>query len=464
MRLTLSYISLFIVYWAVAQNIPNGNFEQWEMRDHFQLKKWFSPAANVERTTDAKSGKYALKITNTYREGTNGTKGYSRTIDYGNKKEINGLAIDADALSISFWSKYDLAEGDTARFYAVLRNKGTYRGKVDFRFTGTSSGEYVKFSVPIEWNTAGARQIDSVWLYLYSYVENAVDGDGYVIYDDIQFENIGTAVGSFYNQDFEEWENIGVEYPAFWRSTDLLVYDTYTSLLSDSATRKILDDHPKINNVLLIKNYKNGDRIRNGYCFVGTENNQTYRRSFAVEDSFQFLQGYYKYLPDGPDTARILYRTWSGTRSSSLDNFYISEPATEWTFFSIPINYYRKEVPDSAVLAAWSHKESDANGLETKLYLDNLKLVMEPTPLRLSVEKRIVDELSYYPNPTSGLVKLSTSDVYTHCIVHNALGSSSTIPIVNQSIDLRQLADGLYYISLHSSSGYSATIRVHKKK
>lgn len=433
------------------------------MRDHHKLSGWFSPTRNVSRSTDAKSGEYALLLSNTYIEGTNGYRGYARSIDYNNLDKINGLAIDADALSISFWSKYDLADGDTARFQAILREKGTYRGNIDFRFSGSSNGEYVKFTIPISWNTNGARQIDSVWFYVYSYVSTKVNGDGFVLFDDIQFENIGNPVGSFYNQGFEEWYNTGVEYPEFWRSRDLLNYDSYAYLLPDSASRKVIDTNPKINTSLLIKNYKEGNAIRNGYCFIGTENFHSYRKAFAVKDSFNYLQGYYKFLPDGPDTARFMYRTWSGARTSSYDELLISEPAEEWTFFTIPVNYYRDEVPDSAALVFWSHKANNANGLNTRLYLDNLELVMEPSSIGLSTQHAAKSNLTYFPNPTTGLVEIRTNEIYTTCIASNSIGQMLTLPFHNGIIDMSNLPTGIYNVTLLNKDKNTTIIKVLKQ-
>ena len=470
MKQFLTYISLFITLSLTAQNIPNGDFENWETRDHQKLNGWYSPTKNVERTTDAKVGNYALKLNNTYSATGNGTKGYVRSIDYNNRDTLNGFAFSGDALSLVFWSKHDLAVGDTARAYVVFREEGSYKGKADFHFSGSTNGEFVKYNVPLEWSSS--RTPDSVWVYLYSYIDNKVQGDGYVIFDDMHFENIGQRLPDFTNNDFEDWNNIGVEFPSDWRSTDLLVYDTYTSFLTDSATQRVTDEHPKFNNALLIKNYQSGENVRHGYCYVGTENNQTYRRSFPVEDSFAYIQGYYKYFPDGPDTARILYRTWSGTRTLSYKDNYISEPSSEWKFFSFPIDYYREEVPDSAVLVAWSSKLSEGGGIGTKLYLDNLKLVMEPTPLKLSV-KEYTSQYNVYPNPAKDLLyinalkSISITEQNFSCWVMNAQAQMIELNVQGEGqqkkIDISQLSPSVYFLMIQEGDTYSKPLKFIKK-
>lgn len=461
--LILSFLAFFD---CTAQNIPNGNFERWEKRDHFQLSGWFSPTARVERTTDAKSGNYAIKLVNEYIEGENGRTAYTRTIDYGNKAAINGLAARADALSVAFWCKYDLAPGDTARLYTVLRENGSYRGQVDFRFTGTSNDEYVKFSVPIEWNSSGSRQFDSAWVHLFSYVENVVDGDGYVIFDDIHFENIGDRTGEFYNSSFEDWENVGLDFPSNWRSVDLLVYDTYTSFLNTKSCVFVSPENSNLGNIsLMIQNYMSGTNVRRGYAFVGEENDDYYTPHFPFADTFRYLQGYYKFLPDGPDTARINFRTYAtgrGTRSNN--NLYLHEKKEEWTFFSMPLSYNDAINPDSAALIFYSGNDDGGEyGIGTRLFLDNLELVMSPEPAKLSVLEEAAIR-TYYPNPTSGKVYIKTSHSIQRVQAISMLGQKTMLPYVSGTIDLSHLSDGLYVITLQTTDNKMHTLKIKKQQ
>jgi hypothetical protein len=464
MKYYISYILLYLSSLSFAQTIPNGDFEQWEVRDHFKLSEWYSPTRNVERTTDAKEGNYAIKLINTYSATSNGAMGYARNLDYNNKQDINGTAISGDALSISFWCKYDLAAGDTARFYVVLREEGAYKGKVDFRFTGNSANKYVKFSIPIDWNSSGNRRTDSAWIYLYSCRDNVVDGDGYVTFDDIAFENIGRRVGGFDNSGFEEWYNIGVDFPSDWRPLDLLIYDTYSSFLSSkSCTKSSKENAHTGNHSLVIQNYVNGTNVQRGYAFLGDENDDYYTPHTPFLDTFKYLQGYYKFLPDGPDTARITVRTFAnGQGRRSYNDFNIQEESIEWTFFSIPLTYNGSYAPDSASLMFYSAVDDDGiYGLETRLFLDNLELVLEPTPLKLAVQE-ITSAVYYYPNPTSGLVFIDAPKKYILAQITNILGQSDEIEIFNNTIDLRQEPSGLYFISLRDVNNQISVIRVLK--
>ena len=111
----------------------------------------------------------------------------------------------------------------------------------------------------------GSRQIDTTWFTLYSYTENQVDGNGYVIFDDLHFENIGEKVGTFYNGGFEEWYNIGIDFPSQWRSVDLLAYDSYTNFLQSKSCTLSESGNTNLGaNSLVIKNYKSGENVYRG--------------------------------------------------------------------------------------------------------------------------------------------------------------------------------------------------------
>ena len=465
--LVLILLASFTV--SYCQTIPNGDFENWEVRDHFKLDNWYSPTKNVERTTDAKVGNYALKLSNTYSATSNGSKGYVRNLDYNNSKALNGFAFEGEALSLSFWSKHDLAAGDNARIYIVFREKGTYRGKVDFRFTGSTNNEFVNYKVPIEWN--GIKSCDTAWLYLYSYSKNKVEGNGYVIFDDVHFENIGERLPDITNADFENWTNVGVEFPSTWRSIDLRQYDRYTSFLSGQSTFKLSGDLAHTgDHSLMVKNYQNGTSARYGYAYIGTEDNDYYTRSFPVSDSFHYLQGYYKYIPDGADTARVQYRTWEGSRSRSNDYISLTE-AQEWTFFAMPIDYYANEaLPDSAAIMIYSSYNDTIRGFNSALHLDNLELVMEPKPINLSVKESTFN-YSIYPNPAEDLLYLNqVTEMKSNnfsCWVMNAQGQHEELTVNkntgNKTVDISHLPPSVYFLLIQDGNTYSKPIKFIKK-
>lgn len=459
MRHYLVTLLALITISGMAQVVPNGSFENWEMRDHYKLDGWFTPTLNVHRTTDAKVGNYALKLVNQYNPNNNGTTGYARNIDYGNLSELNGFAFDGDPLSLVFWSKHDLPPGDEARIYCVFRDHGTQKGAVDFRFTGSTADTFVRYSVPITWS--GSRTPDSVWVYLYSYgSESRVERDGYVIFDDIHFDKIGERMPDITNADFEDWTNIGIEYPEGWVSYDLLIYDLYTSFLATRTSGRVTDDVVDGNSAWMVSSYLSGSNPRYSYHFTGEENGDYSRPIFAFTDTFRYLQGYYKYFPDGDDSAYVVMRAMKGTSTRSYNTLRL--PATsEWTFFTIPLTYNASVMPDSGTILFYSAVNDTLKGPNSTLYLDGLDLVREPQ----SASIRSLDETTHvYPNPTH--------DNLTVILEHNA--KATIINTMGQTvkqqelmagqnrIDLRDHPTGIYHLKLNTKSK-QWTIKIMKQ-
>lgn len=460
MRKLLSYISLLSCLISFGQHIPNGDFENWEVRDHFKSSDWFTPSRNVERTTDTKSGEYAIKLSNTFIEGSNGISSYAFNYRSNNLEKYSGFAFDGDPLSLAFYAKYDIAEGDKARIVVTFRNKGATNGYVDFRFTGNSNDEFEKFTVPITWY--GARIPDSVWINVFSYEDGKVDGDGYVIFDDIHFDKIGQRMDIEGDAGFENWTNIGVDYTPGWRSIDLRQYELHTGFLPERSSYKISGDEAfKGDYSFLLKNWNGWGIPRAGFCHIGSEDRHLYSRAFAVNDSFHYLQGYYKYLPEDKDTALIMYRTWEEDRSRSYDVIQLTE-ATEWTFFSMPINYYVEDaLPDSAALVLYSASGNSIRGFNSALYLDNLDLVMEPTPISLGISE-LSPVARVFPNPTTGILHLNSQYPIQMCTVRDLLGHEQVLKVVNNSIDLSPMANGLYFLSMYNDNKTVETLKIIK--
>ena len=83
-----SIILICITALSYGQNIPNGNFEQWDTLDHHSLDDWYSYTNTVERTTDSKVGNYAIKLKNVYSETGNGSKAYLSNHTYRDRKSV----------------------------------------------------------------------------------------------------------------------------------------------------------------------------------------------------------------------------------------------------------------------------------------------------------------------------------------------------------------------------------------
>ncbi|MBR9861203.1 T9SS type A sorting domain-containing protein [bacterium] len=439
-RLNLIFtLLIFSGLTAFGQTVENGSFEVWDKYEYYKLDSWFTPTRNVSRTTDSKEGKYALKLENTISE--TGAKyrsyAYNRYIPAG----LRGFKFEDEALSLVFWAKYDLAEGDSGRIVAYLRKDGVTKGYVDFSMYGSTNDNYVKHSVPIYWYSS--RIPDTAWIYLYSYTETDVDGPGYIIFDDIHFENIGKRGHDMTNQGFENWTDLGVEYPHNWRSLDLLYIDNYSTFLPERSAFKsedaVVGDYS-----LKVSNYESNDIPRRSYIFIGTEDVHRYTPSYIVSNRYEYIQGYYKMVSDAEDSAYMQFRTYGNGRYYSNNVVYFT-PNNRWQHFSAPISYYYADsIPDSAYLAIYSGT-GVIKSSNTALYLDGLELVNEPYSVSIAP---LETGAKVYPNPTSSGITIELEEP-SYIQILNTQGvilESMNLEAGRQELNLEQLPVGVYYI------------------
>jgi hypothetical protein len=270
-----------------------------------------------------------------------------------------------------------------------------------------------------------------------------VDGPGYVIFDDIHFENIGQRGHDMTNQGFEEWTDLGIDFPQHWRSLDLLYYDTYLTFLSErSAFRS--SDALLGNSSLKITNYDSANPRRT-YIYIGTENDDYYTPCFKIYQKYAYFQGCYKMESDAEDSAFIQFRTFENGQLLSNSFMYLT-PTTKWTHFSFPINYYRDSIPDSAALIAYSGVGT-IKSAQTALYLDGLDLVMQPYSVGISdVDSRF----RMYPNPVESEIHILLQEPM-YCVILDVQGREvlrMELLAGRNSIDLSSQPTGIYYIRL----------------
>ena len=437
----------FLVIGLNAQNIPNGGFEDWTKHNHFSLKNYYSSSiVNVKRTTEHMEGAYALRLDNTVSED-----GLTRRRCFVQNR-INSIGQDGfeffdDVLSLAFSAKYELAEGDTARIFVRFRENGANKGFVDFYMWGSSENKFNNHKVPIFWY--GSRTPDLVEVYIYSNIHDNVDGNGFIIVDDLHFENIGKRANDITNFGFEEWENDGVEHPVSWRPLDLIALTSYNYFLSDTGVYYSTDAF-RGDKSLKVSNYRTSSN-RASYAYVGTENDHYYTPAFKVYKRYQHIQGYYKYETDGNDSGRMQFRTFYNGVQRSYNNIYF-KPTSEWTYFSRPIVYYgsfKDSIPDSASIIAWSAVGAPQSE-NSFLLLDDLDLVMEPNSVSIDQPK---ESIGVYPNPFADYINLELTEAF-ELTISSAKGEILRTLYLHAGIhklDLSDLSTGLYILTFNNS-------------
>ena len=178
------------------------------------------------------------------------------------------------------------------------------------------------------------------------------------------------------------------------------------------------------------------------YAYVGTENDHYYTPAFKIYNNYKYLQGYYKYIADGNDSGRLTFRTFRNGAGHSYSNRYF-RATNDWTFFSMPINYYNDSMPDSACIIAYS-SVSPPNGAGSYLLLDDLDLVMWPTSAGIT---ELSESLQIYPNPTTDIVKLSLKS-QAELKIYDVLGKlrlQTQLYAGEHELNLGKYSPGIYY-------------------
>ncbi|MFY0645055.1 MAG: T9SS type A sorting domain-containing protein [Bacteroidia bacterium] len=431
-----------------SQNIPNGDFEDWTRYNHYALQDyWSSSIINVSRTTDHMEGAYALRLDNTVSEdGLTKRRCYvqNRITSIGQ----DGFEFYDDVLSLAFSAKYELAIGDTARIYVRFRENGATKGFVDFYMWGSSGDEFNNHKVPIFWY--GSRTPDIVEIYIYSNIHNNVDGNGFIIVDDLHFENIGKRAADITNFGFEDWVNDGIDHPVSWRPLDLITLTSYNYFLGDTGVTYSTDAFNGERSLKVGNYYTNANRV--SYAYVGTENDHYYTPAFKVYKRYKHLQGYYKYVTDANDSGRIQFRTFYNGVQRSYSNFYL-RPTNNWTFFSQPITYYgsfQDSIPDSACIIAWSGVGTPQSQ-HSFLLLDDLDLVMEPHSASIDEPKA---SIGVYPNPFADRINLDLKESYQLTIssTKGEILRTMNLHAGTHQLNLSDLSKGIYILTFNNSN------------
>ena len=183
--------------------IPDNSFEDWYAEDYEDIEdwvtfNWFSTILGedlqVEKTTDAYSGDYAMKITSYYTEAFDDTVGLAATSEIGDKLP-GGFAFNEVPLSISGYYKYLPAEPwDTAALAVILTNwNGDSTEEVLLEvFQLTEETNYTHFSFDLDTAGLDTTMFDSVNIVFVSsqYVFDGGAPEGSELYiDDIWLDS-----------------------------------------------------------------------------------------------------------------------------------------------------------------------------------------------------------------------------------------------------------------------------------
>ena len=439
MKQILLLTAMFISSISIAQ-IPNYEFESWDNYTISNINDWVI-SGNVSQTTDRTDGNYALRLDN--KKNADIEVGFvANTMlleDLAGGKPYTDIP-----LVMSFDTKYNLAQGDVGKVIAIFKLMGQPLGSVDFSITGNSADTFINYKVPIQWALSASPDSVIVLFISNDFESNEVNGDGYMILDNIVFETFGAPDDQIDNPSFENWNDINIPFPTGWMTTNIVVNQFFNYTGDIQSVVESNDAH--FGSSMLLQNKKLGDDIVPGIAFTGDKFDETFPPAFSVSQNWQNFQGYYKYIPDGGDTANITIIMYQDGNIVGLGEFKASDTVENITYFSTPISYFGQPNADSAILIVTAADFDEPQGENTKLWVDKITF----TNAIASVEKT-ESTLKVFPNPANTQISVNVDFKVSSYIILNAIGEV-VVTSEKNVIDITILPSGTYILKAKGDS------------
>ncbi len=156
------------------------------------------------------------------------------------------------------------------------------------------------------------------------------------------------------------------------------------------------------------------------------------------------LSGWYKYEPNGVDTAIINVWFMYGGETISGGEFLMSDMITEWTPFTIDLVFPLGAIPDSVNVLFSSSKDEDNVSEGSTLQIDAIKFNKHTA----GIDNIEDTQLSISPNPTSGILTLQVGDNTTGTLnIFDLNGKNClTVPVTDPTttVMIESLPSGTY--------------------
>jgi photosystem II stability/assembly factor-like uncharacterized protein len=443
----------------VGENpIPNFDFEHWT-RDTFRtIKEWITISVSQVPSYD---GSNAAQIDAT-QSGEMGS-GILLMGSFGDGGPAGGTPFTERADSVVFYANYSTSQTVSALFGVLFKKGGEFISMNPFFLGGTTTdyttnGQFVRFAFPISFPDATIVP-DSVIILSSSgnMFTQQFDPNNVLIIDNISF--VGTSQ-NVPNSNFEEMDELYAETLVSWSTPD-----NGSPYPPFRVTRTTDAQHGEY--AVRLENLPNNGQF---FMEVERENPENWNRpTFAVNNKYTTLNGYYKYdQGGGTDTAIISITMYKNGNQIGSGYYYFSENVSEYTYFSDSIIYYMNEIPDSASIRVDGIKDwnSGVTG-NSVLFLDNLTFDVLRTEDTLTVtsikENKInsIANIKIYPNPTSNYIafKLSSTEEIEDVNIYDLQGRTfSAENITNGFSDVK-----MYNVSNYPSGWYILTVKTNKQ-
>ncbi len=444
-----------------AQNIFNGGFESWSLKTLYEEPAgWLTSNpqsfmmtgnGNVGKDSPAPSGNNAVKL-ETVSNGNDTLPGMLIIGNPGPGTINGGIPYSSQPDSMRFFVKYNIQANDTAHIYVFFKNNGSMIGIAAADFNGSQSS-YQQITVPVNWFSILVP--DTMAAVISSSNMDLAKIPGSTLYvDKIEFVNGAPPVP---NSDFENWVPVSSEEADGWNSINYIsdtpsVTKTTGSYSGSYAMRiETVQSTPW-----------GGQPV--GYVTNGYFGQNDPSGGMPVAQNPDKVSGYYKYTPNGPDTALagiFLYRYDAVADSTILVEKVAIPllPASTYTYFEMQSLYNGWNFVDTMNIAfASSNFDSIPKyiGMGSVLIIDNLTVTYKP----LSVNEIQADgRLRLSPLPAGQAINITSDEPllknndFTMMDLSGQVVYRQKVEAQHFTVDVSRFPSGIYFYAVTTVKG-----------
>jgi hypothetical protein len=384
--------------------LSNGSFNNWTSSKNAEFPTSWTTSLNeygilypgadyILKSNDASNLNSSLKISTLELDGDT-SFGFALLGSIANEGPSGGIPFSIPIDSIIFDAKFELLNDDTANVLIILKNNGIPIDMNIFQIDGLQS-EWTRYAFPV--NQFNLTPDSLILGFTSGDINNnmATDGSWFMI-DNIRFK-LGTTelTGGIPNPSFETWTDITSESPDDW-----FTYNSLTSPANFASITKTSGAYEGAYAVelrpdtLVMNNNRDFIEAMLIYGVLDFETGNTYGKPFVASPTN--LTGYYKWEPNGIDTATIeIGFTLLGSYVGFAD-LEITTQQSSYVSFDIPLML--GDAPDSVVLLINGGKAGSV------LTIDNLQF----NGGNVGIEKIAMNATTsaIHPNPAVGNTNL----------------------------------------------------------
>lgn len=262
------------------------------------------------------------------------------------------------------------------------------------------------------------------------------------------------------NSSFETWETVNAGIGSYSEPVDWNSANTCSYIVSISSVTQSTDAHSGSSSAKL-ETKQAGVVLIGGVLSTATmvcnPANPGITGGLPYTERPDSLVGWFKYTPQGADTAYIQFILFDANGDSvSYTKHKLIGTHTSWTRFSAPISYLNNNAVAVASFLAnssWGNSNIGQAVVGSIMYLDDVELVFA-TGID---EQALNTQVSLFPNPSNGVLHISNNsgselrfelmDITGKTVQRTQVGMDNTM------VNVDQLAPGMYLYRLSDSNG-----------